>query len=341
MSVEEFSTPPSQSGRSLPSLQGICNEELATSSEANCDVSFKDILSLISCVADDGSSALHESLRSVLLRVLEVSILRDPRIQLLAERWSILGARAPKLLGERIAELTGSQPSEVVVRYMVSILGGSAMQRGRRSTDYSANLPDLFANARRTAPSGHLRCSICGYHFQRVDLSPERQNIALSEGLIFASKQRPERSFNRDPWKPLYVEMRRGRELRRKTLTGLTIDHIVPEEGLGWSSTDNLALTCKLCNQGKMSYRWALEPLSLFGAGGLSDFPSDRGFNFLRQAIVVSAYRFHERKCGLCNASVSHKEITVRPSIKAKPIASHSLAPWTLVTRCYDCFQLP
>lgn len=314
-------------------LYEISLRNLSTSETADCEITFSDLLTTYEKLNISEDTALHASIRTVLLRILEISILRDPKVQLVAKRWNALGFKAEELLAERLEHLTGAKPPHKLIKYLVKVIGGSAVQHGRRKVNYSMHLPELFQKVFTRNIKGELRCANCGYHFRKSDLNLERRNIALSENVVLADDCREERKMNKDPWKPLYYE----NNDRRENLTDLTIDHIVPEEGLGWSSPDNLELLCKFCNSGKLAYRWPLESISLFGAGGLADYPEGRKFTRLKQTISASTFMFNSHKCYNCKKTSFETELTLYQRKPETDQTIRCLTPWNLITVCYDC----
>jgi hypothetical protein len=111
---------------------------------------------------------------------------------------------------------------------------------------------------------------------------------------------------NEDPLKPI-----QSRTKSQDSLTRLTIDHITPELRLGWTYPDNLQFLCAFCNQAKLAYRRALEPVSIFCAGALSDLSQEDPAVGVRSTIMVSIIRANGRSCHLCRRTWSNIELTV------------------------------
>jgi hypothetical protein len=298
-------------------------------------VSFVTLLRLHKTILADGDSAVHVGLSDVLCRLVEVALIRDPVLERLVLRWNALSVAAPDIVRKRTKELTGTQPDDATVTHLVNILGGSAAQHGRRVAPYEAYLPDLFARRASIHRRKELRCGCCGYHFTALDLNAARQSHAESAGLVLAREVISKRLT--DPWKPLEIQVPQGDKLKSRRVTGLTIDHVVPEEGLGWSGAENLDLLCNFCNMGKLAYRWALEPVSMFGAGGFADYPSGRALNKMAQTIVVSALAYSGKRCQACGTDADDAELTVRPIPHTEDGMARGFAPWNLSVVCYSC----
>lgn len=301
----------------------------------NQKVDFETLFRLFEIIEADGKSPIHAALAEVICRIIEIGLIRDPTLELLVHRWTSLSAQAPDLIRKRIVELTGVEAPTRTIQHLVSILGGSAAQRGRRVVSYEAYLPDIFARHAQRHPRKELRCACCGYHFTKADLNPNRQLHAENEQLVLATSTIAVRTS--DVWKPISIQIPSGGKITLRSVTGLTIDHIVPEEGLGWAGADNLEILCNFCNAGKLSYRWALEPISLFGAGGLADYPTGRPLNKLAQTTIVSALRYSGGKCARCATSIDDTELTVRPRDDHGSHSPRGLTPWNLRVLCYQC----
>src|SRR5262249_48412877 len=133
-----------------------------------------------------------------------------------------------------------------------------------------------------------------------------------------------------DPYKPIQT----GQE---HSLTRLTIDHVVPEETLGWSEPDNLELLCEFCNAGKGAFWRPMEGISTFALGALSEVPRNRAFAKMKHQIIVAALRSHSDGCARCGANRRQAELTVRPVVRTGDNILHAFAPWNLDIICYSC----
>lgn len=320
----------------LDAIAAIGSRRVFLFKEQNERVEIGTLLRLFSLVTSDGSSAAHGALGEVLCRLIEIALIRDPLLERLVQRWSSLSAQAPSIVKNRVKELTGVEPPDETVRHLVNILGGSATQHGRRVAVYEDFLPEIFQRHALQHPRKELRCACCGYHFTAIDLNPQRRLLAEDRELVLADVVAPSRIT--DTWKPATVQIPAGGgTFRPKPVTGLTIDHVVPEEGLGWAGADNLEILCAFCNTGKMAYRWALEPVSLFGAGGCADYPPGRPLNKLAQTTIVSALMYSGGTCAECGKTTQDVELTVRPVEPVHPEAARGFAPWNLKAVCYGC----
>src|SRR5262249_2306811 len=143
-----------------------------------------------------------------------------------------------------------------------------------------------------------------GYHFRAADLGDDRLETARSLGIQLAEFYHPRRQD--DPFKPVVF----GR--KEMPATRLTIDHTVPEEGLGSTAFDNLRLVCSFCNNGKLIFRRALEPVSTSVAGALCSYPEGREHNMLRQVNMVAQLRASSGRCSRCDNDIRNVELTVR-----------------------------
>jgi 5-methylcytosine-specific restriction endonuclease McrA len=291
-------------------------------------VMISDAIDIYESILSSRLNPLTGALRVVVSRFIETCILSDPVCDKLIQRWSSVGNDAERILQEHITQITGVRPGQDLIQFILRILRGSAAQRGRRTASYEGFLPALMKSLVDSGQT-ELRCQNCGYHFKESDLSLQRANIARSEGLQFADRWHIRRANNSDLLKPTNTP--------RQSLTGLTIDHIVPEEGLGWTTLDNLQILCSFCNSGKLIYRRPLEPISLFVAAGLYDYLGDREMNRVLQSIVVSSFAFNENKCAYCSKPVSSVELTAQRVKDYDAGQTRTCAPWNFRSVCYEC----
>jgi hypothetical protein len=134
-----------------------------------------------------------------------------------------------------------------------------------------------------------------------------------------------------DPLKPALAP-----GTRSVSLTQLTIDHVIPVAGYGWTDLDNLRLLCQFCNGGKFSYRRALEPLSPSVAASLLGFPQNRPHSVLKQVVVASTIAAAGQRCSQCERKTQDVELTarLRPTGQTRRFW---FVPWNLDAKCYDC----
>jgi 5-methylcytosine-specific restriction endonuclease McrA len=320
-------------------LSQIANDSSHNYPKAIPAVKFSEIIDLYELISQHGNSSIHASLNSVLLRIIEIGILHDSKIQRIGDLWNSLGNEAENKLRERLSEILSIETHKIpenLLTYIKKILIGSAFQRGRREINQGDFFGVLVEKNIKLNKLKQLHCASCGYRFQEPDMGRERLELAKDFGAIFNTPVNKLRLNNIDLWKPHFNKNAKGDHY----LTYLTIDHIIPEEGLGGGDPENLQITCKLCNNGKMAYRRPLEAISIFAAGGLGDYPSDRGWNFFKQSVVSFAFEFYGRKCFSCNIPSSDVELTVRPigNEESENIIT-ILAPWNFKVVCYDCLS--
>lgn len=280
-------------------------------------------------VRSHGSSAVHRAVCDTILRLAETHILGHPRIARLIDVWDGIVATAPERIERHLAEMLGVSPAPELVTHIYRCLSGSAARRGRGSREHEYAFEALLQRI-VTVPGSDkaLRCECCGFNFRAKDVAKEKIRSVLDVGLTLASSLFPGRSS--DPYKPVV----RGQE---HSMTRLTIDHIVPEETLGWSEADNLAILCMFCNAGKSAFRRPMEAISTFAVGALAEVPPARGFGTLKHQIVVGALRSHSDGCFRCGATRHQAELTVRPATQPADDVLHAFAPWNLDVLCYAC----
>ncbi len=279
-------------------------------------------------LAESGSTALHKSLHQLLLRMLETSILSHPRISRLIDVWEGIAGTARERIEKHLVEILEDKPDENLVSHVFRCLSGSAAQRGRHSGSHAHYFDDVIDRlASSFSETGNpLRCECCGYHFRAKDVKNDRYVKISEAGFVFERALFPGRSD--DPYKP--VDRGNG------TWTQLSIDHVIPEETLGWSDPDNLELLCMFCNSGKMAYRRPLEGISAFAVGALAEVPVGRPWGILKHQIIISALMAQGGVCCECGRTKREVELTVRPK---PPLADsvHGFLPWNLRSVCYVC----
>jgi 5-methylcytosine-specific restriction endonuclease McrA len=293
-------------------------------------VSLRWVAELYEAVGTNGSTVLHHSVRDVLLRMAETHLLAHPRFKRLLDVWDGILGTAHERIRAHLEEILGVDPDPLVVERVFRSLSGSAAQRGRKAGEHNFHFQLLIERLRDDPQNvrGELRCQCCGFHFRVRDLSNVRARTVLDLELKFAKTLFPGR--NQDEFKPV---MTRGDE----SLTTLTVDHIIPEASLGWSTADNLTVLCRFCNQGKLAFYRPLEALSAFAIGGLADFPAGREVGPLKSQIIVAALRSQRGQCSACGVDRYESEMTVRPTRGHDDVELQGFAPWNLQTICYYC----
>lgn len=294
-------------------------------------VSFVDILRLIELVDNDGDTPLHKSIIQLLFRFLEIGLLSHPSILRLTEVWDSIIGYAEEQISENLKQILNQDPPEFFVAHIYNCLSGDTVRRNRPNVDLTDFIDRLFEQTAFSSTSKELRCKTCGFHFRAKDLTnetnKERLKKAIKKGLLLTKTLYPGRESDR--FKPIQVG--------DKSMTSLTVDHIIPKETFGWSSHENLEILCSFCNSGKGAYRWPLEAVSQFAVGGLCDFPTSRSFSGLKAIIVVSTLRAQNGICCSCGRSKNEIEMTVRLVQDIPQNSYHGFSPWNLRTICYSC----
>ncbi|NYT32058.1 HNH endonuclease [Rhizobium sp. WYCCWR 11128] len=298
-------------------------------SPAGQHVALSHLVDINRALLAQGPSALHDSLRQVLLRLLETSILSHPRISKLIDVWEGIAGSANERIERHLTDILLGKPDESLVRHVFRCLSGSAAQRGRHSGSHAHYFEDVIGrlSTEKLSQRPALRCECCGYHFRKKDMKGDRQAKILEAGFELEGSLFPGRSD--DPYKPVD----RGKGV---TWTQLSIDHVVPEETLGWSDPDNLAVLCMFCNMGKVAYRRPLEGLSAFAVGALAETPRDRPWGVLKHQVIVAALASQGGTCRSCGQSKQQVELTVRPVVPEGNYITGFL-PWNLHSVCYVC----
>jgi hypothetical protein len=274
-------------------------------------------------VAADG---LRLGVSQVLLRAVETAILGAKPIVRVSEFWDSLRGQVDEQISERIKALIGETPEAPLIRFIRSCLQANVLQSDRKALLDRHTVARVFAKHRGANQSRRLRCTICGFHFRKCDLSPARRKLALMNGFVFARQLKASRMADR--LKPSTI-----RE------TAMHLDHIIPEAAHGGTDPDNLQITCAYCNRGRKYYWRSLEGLSMFVSGSLAWMPSlrveSRGKG-LRHAACVAAYQWNKSRCSRCGASSASKELAVSPPMDGDPLRFWGV-PWKLRVQCYAC----
>jgi hypothetical protein len=280
---------------------------------------FEELLQIFGQVAGEQSSEfLLKRLSHQVLRSIEMELLSDPAILDIALNAGLYLGRETTILKDRLSDLLKSEPPTAVVQYFRTLVLSGNAGTSRKGSIHSL---DRFVFERYRASNRKLHCLDCGYHFIEEDLGRDRLDLAQQLGLSFATEKLARRL--RDPWKPFKD-------------TGLSIDHIIPEAGLGPSSIENLRIVCAFCNRQKQIYRWPGETsgrcvaAALLGLGDLS-----RG-SWSIFAVTYITIIDSGGVCALCEMSSSETELT------ARPLAGRGNAPtlpWRMEAVCYGCYD--
>jgi hypothetical protein len=255
-------------------------------------------------IASDGESAVHWALRETILRLCETHILANPGIAKLIDVWDNILGSAQERITAHITEMLGVEPDSDLVNHVFRCLNGSAARRGRSSGAHQLSLQDVLERLAVDAGGRKsLRCECCGYAFRYKDLNKDKIRAVLDAGLTLENYLFPGRA--NDEYKPT--------QRNEQSFTQFSIDHLVPEETLGWSESDNLQILCMFCNSGKLAYRRPLECISTCAVGALAEVPIGRSFGTLKHQIVVAALRSQGGTCCKCHRTRVVAEMTVRP----------------------------
>jgi hypothetical protein len=285
---------------------------------------------LLERMAPNSRSHLREAFFAIVLRAIETRILCDPRLRQLALYWDTLLGEADNIIRETIFDLTKCSASPELVRYVKNCVRSDSSRRGHKLEIPRSVVEIVIENAIATE-GPEVRCHHCGYHFCLEDVGIDRQELICDLQGEFSSTIHPRRL--QDLLKPWQVPTG-GQKLPRR-LTRLTIDHLTPEAGFGWTEPENLVVACEFCNNGRAVYRRGAESLSVVIAGSLQGCPSTREHNQLRQIAVVAAVIAARRRCSQCGVDTSECELTVRTDEELS--GTRWLAPWAAKVLCYNC----
>jgi hypothetical protein len=306
----------------LEELLSLIPEHEVTSERLGGDAKVSLLLASLVETNQIGNAHLRTALLHVLMRAVESYLLADHVVLEVARYPDVYLGRADAVIRERINGLLGIEPPTNLVSHLRKCLTGHMARVGKKAALSLRHVNALFREVASGHPRRELRCAICGYHFQRTDMGDDRRELADDIGLVFAEGFDPGRL--NDDMKP-------------HKFSRLEVDHVVPEEGLGWTDVDNLQIACQFCNTGRLIFRRSLEPLSTMMAGALSAFPPSRAHQITRQVIVVSALRVAGLKCTQCAAPAMDRELTAQLDSDGEP-ARMWCVPWNLRVTCYRCW---
>ena len=173
---------------------------------------------------------------------------------------------------------------------------------------------------------GSLRCAYCGYHFMLEDVREKLLNQVSPERFTWATTISAARL--RDPWKPVRTTNRQGEV---HPWTTLEIEHRVPEVALGPSSSDNLTIACRWCNQGKTMFRSYAEIVPGNLAVCLSSLHEEWSLRYVQRAFYAAVTR--AGRCEACGSTARQQELTVR----ARQVRAGLRAPAWPSVLCYAC----
>lgn len=291
---------------------------------SNEQLNINEILEAFATVDQLSNTDLCSAITQVLLRTIETFLLADHRLLEISRYPSAYLGKADKIITERIEFILGVSPPKPLVNHIRKCLTGHIALNGNKGTISAQHVKSLFADVAKKHPRKEVRCSICGYHFQEKDVGSDRLAWAKSLGINFASSYDPGR-LNDD--------------LKSKAFSRLEVDHVVPEQGLGWTELDNFQFACQFCNNGRLIFRRPLEAVSTMIAGAMCAFPPTRPHQITRQVIMVSAIGNANYRCSTCGIDKSDAELTaqVKSGIDDNRMW---FVPWNLEVTCYRCSVL-
>ena len=276
--------------------------------------------------------ALEDGFKLIALRAVETMLLADHRLRQLAHYWDAEVGRADEIIRACIRDLLGVNPPDRLVNYLRNCVG-SGMSRNGEAESVSADLAQqVIERAISDNPTDELRCHICGFHFRSDDMGQRRKDAVSLVGGKLALYIHPNRLA--DQLKVWQIPTGKGGV---RKLTELSIDHVVPQSGFGWTSADNLAPMCTFCNTGKMIYRRSMEPLSVLVASALDLCPEGRRHTLGRQIATVALLLYSSTRCGRCGKGPSEVELTV--SVQRERKAVRAIVPGPAEVVCYSCID--
>lgn len=279
----------------------------------------EDLLRVLAEVTSEDAAALvRRRLSEQVLRTIEVGMLADPAIVDMALNPGLYLGREVEILATRLRALLNQEPPSALVSHLRELVLSRA---AGAESKVSVRGFELDVLRRHRDSTSALRCLDCGYHFTEGDLGQTRLEAAQELGFVFAKAKLARRL--RDPWKPA-------------DKTQLTIDHIVPEAGLGPTATKNLRIVCKFCNAEKRIYRWPGEASGRdVAAAMLALGDPNRGLWAARASTYVAIVE-GDRACADCGAAATVTELTARP---LRPRGASATLPWHLRPVCYGCYD--
>lgn len=289
------------------------------------DINLSELLAFADAIPELGVE-LNYALASVVLRAIEMRLLADSQFNSLVNLWDSYRGRESELIGERLQSLIGRTPPQSLIEHVRSAL--QVEYNRRRSSALETTESQFEAVIARYCQTrgDELRCEYCGYHFRQSDVGAKRRILLDAYDVKLATQLHPRRE--RDELKPI----KRQESKADRQFTQLSLDHEVPEAGLGVTAPTNLRVACMFCNNGKRFYRFPLEAVSPHVAGSLLVLSPGREWNIVHQMVVVAAFRLANSTCKYSNRSARDAELTVR----FKSDAFRWFVPWNLEVVAYD-----
>jgi hypothetical protein len=300
---------------------GALSDHALWASEDQC---LRDALDLLKRVSPSTHDHFLRSLTSVALRAVETRILSDHPLRLLALNWDAKLADAEGIIESAVWLLTGEVAERETVQYLKQCIKSASSRKGVKDTIGAQSVEDAVDAAIARSDSREIRCFWCGYHFCDRDVGASRRDTI--ERLNGVLAKYPNQKRIADRLKPASV--------KSKSLCELTIDHVTPEAGLGWTEHDNLAVLCSFCNGAKLIYRSPFEPISTVVAASLQAVPELRGHSLPRQLAVWAAIA-SQQSCSACQRTVKEVELTV--DAPSESTGRRWLVAGDVPVKCYDC----
>lgn len=310
-------------------ISDVTQQNTAVLSEEDIDAA----IGILERMVPNSRKHFRRAIYAIVLRAIETRILCDPKLRQLALYWDALLGEADSIIHETILRLTGVAPNEALVKYVKSCVRSESSRRGGPKIEIPFSVVESVIEAAIDKGGPKIRCFHCGYHFCIDDVGAERQRLIQDLSGQLSSTIHPRRL--QDALKPWQIATSPQKPPRR--LTRLTIDHMTPEAGFGWTAPDNLVVACEFCNNGRAIYRRSEESLSVVVAGSLQGCPTSREHNQLRQIAIVAALIGSSRRCAACGASATESELTVQADDELR--AARWLAPWATKVICYECSE--
>jgi hypothetical protein len=309
-------------------LLAVANEEHRLDATADSVAAVVGLLERMSPGAADG---LWTSYLALALRAIETRILCDPELRALALYWDALVGTADDRINARIATLTGVPAPPNLVAHLHACIRSRASREMEKHDLSFETFRDVVRT--RVTEGTELRCTYCGYHFRPDDMGEPKRMLLEEAGAVLTQTLHPNRIV--DALKPHELVVRNG---SRMSLTRLSLDHVVPEAGFGWSDTDNLVFACQFCNSGRQIYRRGPEPLSVMLASSPSACSPERGHSPPRQISLVASILSNGRRCAECARTAENVELTATlgPS-EVRDL--RWLTFWNARVLCYECIE--
>lgn len=299
-------------------------DQLVARSASGTSAMLEEAVNLLEVLDPGARVSLTHSFTTIALRALEARLLADHELRSLALYWRARAGSADDVITRRVEMLTGAAPSIGLRQYLRSCIRSRSSREGQKEGISPETVLEVVEGVMELTGRREIRCQGCGYHFLLDDLGAERQTLIAGLAPIYAITRHPRRLDDQlKPW-----------QINGRSLTSLTIDHLTPEAGLGWTGSGNHAILCYLCNQAKAIYRSPSEPISTVVAASLQACPAERPHSRSRQ-IAVWAIIASVGRCMSCAREPAQTELTV--ILPEEHRGTRWLVPWAAEVVCYEC----